>query len=245
MPLLARAICVSPQDQPLPNVTTAGGLKLTVLSPTRETLRSLGEVWEEAVKDAGFSPGDRDHALQQLRAQKRLGPPRQNILGADGPPQAGVMGNEIDPGSLDHSANNGSSIAMLAEFGDKRLLLSGDAFAPELRQSLDRWLQEQGESRVKLDAFKLPHHGSSKNITPQLLSVLECKNYLISTSGARFNHPDADAIELILEHHNARGRPHLHFNYLNDDTGHWADPEDQAERKYVAHYPLGNSVNFY
>lgn len=229
-----KAIYVLDGDFDLPQVTTAGGLKLTVLSPTRGTLETLRVHWDEAVKDAGFNPGNREQALIQLRAQKRLGPPRQDLLG-----------DELQASKLDKSANNGSSIALLAEFDGKRLLLAGDAFAPELRQSLERWMSHNNQDQVKLDAFKLPHHGSTNNITPQLLQILSCKRYLISTSGARFNHPDAEAIDLILEHHNARGKPQLYFNYLTEDTKFWADESDQAARKYLAHYPSGSALGLY
>ena len=228
------AVYVPPGDGPLPEFTTPAGLKLTVLSPTRGTLESLRRDWDKAVKDAGFNPGNREQALAQLKAQKRLGPPRQDRLG-----------DESEPSQLDKSANNGSSIALLAEFDGKRLLLSGDAFAPELHQSLQRWLTANNKDKVKLDAFKLPHHGSTNNITPQLLEILSCKRYLISTSGAIFHHPDAETVDLILANHNARGKPQLHFNYLTDDTAHWNDASDQSERKYVAHYPSGNSLELY
>lgn len=228
------AVHVPPGDATLPEHTTPAGLKLTVLSPTRQTLEALRRDWDKAVKDAGFTPGDRTQALAQLHAQKRLGPPRQDRLG-----------DETRPSELDSSSNNGSSIALLAEFDGKRVLLSGDAYAPELRQSLQRWMSANDQKKVKLDAFKLPHHGSTNNITPQLLEILSCKRYMISTSGAIFNHPDAETIDLILDNHNARGKPRLYFNYNTDDTGRWADLSDQAARRYVAHYPAGTSVEFY
>ena len=228
------AIFVPDEGAELPSTTLAGGLKLTILSPNRERLEELRIHWDDAVRDAGFMPGDRDEALVQLRAQKRLGPPREDVLG-----------DEQEPSKLDHSINNGSSIAMLAEFDGKRLLLSGDAFAPELRVALERWMAHNNEDEVKLDAFKLPHHGSTKNMTPQLLTILSCKHSLISTSGARFNHPDSETIDLLLEHHNARGKPRLHFNYNTEDTEPWSNELDQTARKYVAIYPSGNCLGLY
>lgn len=228
------AIHVPPGDALLPEHTTPAGLKLTVLSPTRQNLEALRRDWDRAVAEAGFTPGNREQALEQLRRQKRLGPPRQDRLG-----------DESRPSELDKSTNNGSSIALLVEFDGKRLLLAGDAYAPELRQSLQRWMSENDQRRVEIEAFKLPHHGSTNNITPQLLEVLKCKHYMISTSGAIFRHPDAETIDLILENHNARGKPRLHFNYNTDNTRAWADVSDQAVRKYLAYYPTGTSVEFY
>lgn len=228
------AIYVPPGDEALPFHETPAGLKLTVLSPTRPTLEALRLDWEKAVKELDFTPGNRQEALAQLKTRKRLGPPRQDRLG-----------DELRPSELDHSTNNGSSIGLLVEFDDKCLLLSGDAYAPILRESLSRWMQENDKTRVKLDAFKLPHHGSTNNITPQLLKILSCKRYLVSTSGAVFDHPDAEAIDMILEHHNARGKPQLQFNYNTPSTSRWADPVDQATRKYVALYPTGHALELY
>lgn len=222
-----------PPGRNLPRHTLPGGLELTLLSPGLDELEALRKEWDKVVRDAGFAPGDKDAALEQLAKQKRLRPPEERL------------GDEEVAKSMDNSEANGSSIAVLAEFDGKRLLLAGDAFPVRLRESLDAWLQETGESKVKLDAFKLPHHGSKKNTTPQLLQRISCRDYLISTSGAVFDHPDEETIDLLLKGHNPRGRARFHFNYRTTDTGSWADPADQENRDYEAYYPTGGALNIY
>jgi hypothetical protein len=56
---------VVPDDGPLPERTLAGGLKLTLLSPTPATLAQMSVAWE---KDLGPNviPGDLDAAWQRL-----------------------------------------------------------------------------------------------------------------------------------------------------------------------------------
>jgi len=137
-------------------------------------------------------------------------------------------------------------IAVLAEWDGKRYLLSGDAYAPVMAASLERWLAEQGggatAGTVDLELFKLPHHGSVANISAELLALVKCRRYLFSTSGKIFGHPHDRTIELVLDKHQARGKPQLYFNYRTGRTERWADTEDQRARRYEAYFPTGMSV---
>ncbi len=223
-----------PPEGELPRVELDGGLALTLLSPGRQELEKLRDAWDDVVKDAGFTPADRDAALKQLAKRKRLGPPEAQL------------GDEAVAGSIDNSVANRSSIAVLAEFDGRRMLLGADAHPKRLRWSLDRWRAENDDVRfVALDAFKLPHHGSKKNMTPQLLKNISCRDYLFSTSGAQFGHPDAETIDDLLEHHNPRGRARFHFNYRSRTTSPWADPAEQEKRSFEAFYPEGRRLDFY
>ena len=128
-----------------------------------------------------------------------------------------------------------------ADDPEVRALLAGDAWADVLAESVEAMLGDDGK-RLTIDLFKIPHHGSVANLNERLLSLLRCKHYLISTSGARFRHPHARAVELLLEQDNYPGHPRLHFNYLTQTTQAWADEADQDARKYKAFHPRGISV---
>jgi hypothetical protein len=212
------AVVLPPEPDALPTVDFPGGLQLTIVSPTVETLIELREKWSAAIEAAGFQPGNREEALQQFADKAWASLP----LG---------LGDESQRSTLDHSEANGSSIAVLLDYEGVRLLLSGDAWPQVLRPSLDRWRAEQGNESepVWLDAFKLPHHGSKKNITPQLMEVIECPTYLVSTSGARFHHPDTDAIKIIIDGHSSDSKPELLFNYRSHDNEFWeSNPNCEA-----------------
>src|SRR5579859_4415101 len=104
---------------PLPTCELPGGMRLTLLSPTWERLFKLRSVWQSVLRKAGLVPGSRREALQRLAKEKKyadvLGAPRLNVR---------VLGDSVTP--TDSSPNNGSSIAVLAEYGGKECLFGAD-----------------------------------------------------------------------------------------------------------------------
>jgi hypothetical protein len=243
------------------------GLRLTVISPGLDQLITLKDEWDTVVREAGFEPGDVEEALRRLALRSELAAP--DVLGGAEEPEESEFDTASDIGGFtdvlgeseaafgsDSSPANGSSIAVIAEWEGKRYLLSGDAYAPVMAASLQRWLAGQGSvagappgtqpgaqpGTLQLELFKLPHHGSVSNISAELLALLKCRRYLFSTSGKIFGHPHDRTIELILEKHQARGKPQLYFNYRTGRTERWADTADQKARGYEAYFPTGLSV---
>ena len=236
------------------------GLKLTIVSPGLDQLFELKLEWDKVMKDAGFKSGDVEEALRYLRERKNLAPP--DVLGGeeetevsefDDASEAGEIGDMLgggesnQPFGSDDSEANGSSIAVLAEWEGKRFLLAGDAFAPVMAASLSRWLTRENQTngsqadRVELDLFKLPHHGSVRNISGELLDLVNCPRYLFSSSGKIFGHPHDRTVELILQKHQSGGDAQLFFNYRSGRTERWgnaADPLAQ-EYQYEAYFPTG------
>jgi hypothetical protein len=215
------AVVIPPDPDSLPVVDLKDGVQLTLVSPTIDALIELREEWTDAIEGAGFTPGNRDEALQQFadKAWSRL--------------PTSVLGDEDDRRTLDHSEANGSSIAVILEYADIRLLLSGDAWPHILRPALERWCDEKEEApeRVELTAFKIPHHGSKKNVTPQLMEIIDCPTYMISTSGARFDHPDVEAIQILIDGHAGGNKPELLFNYRSEDNQFWEN-SDRCKAMY-------------
>jgi hypothetical protein len=203
------------EDEPLPRWCGPGGLVLTVLSPTLRTLVVLRRKWKKAIEAAGFRPGGRQDALAQF-AERRW-------ARAPSPPR---LGDEGRRSTLDSSEANGSSIAVLAEFGGRSLLLSGDAFPDVLRASIERLARQRGlpsDEPFAVDVFKLAHHGSTRNMTPQLMDAVAASAYAVSSSGARFRHPDREALDLVVGGHRGAGEPTLLFNYASRFTEVWRD----------------------
>lgn len=108
----------------------------------------------------------------------------------------GAVEGAAAAGRRDSSAPNLSSIVLLAEVDGHRVLLSGDAGAQQILDGLERAgvLTEGG--RCEVDIFKLPHHGSIRNITAELLDRVRAKHYVISANGSNGN-PDEDTLELL------------------------------------------------
>jgi hypothetical protein len=218
---MADAVVV-PDSGPLPRQELAGGASLTLLSPQPRQLRRLRRNWDTVARDAGWSPGDSAAALNRLAARHDYEPPaRLDVFG----------GEEF---GVDNSVANGSSIAFVLEYAGIRCLFTGDAVASVLTKGLERLATERGPGEVRFDLVKLPHHGSMANLDERLVELMVADRFLISTNGARYRHPDPEAIELILKRSAVR-HPELYFNYDSDTTRSWRDPDRQ--KGYRAVYP--------
>jgi hypothetical protein len=134
----------------------------------------------------------------------------------------------------DSSTANGSSIAFLAEHQGKRCLFLGDAHMRVVCASL-RGLGATKDRPLVVDAVKLAHHGSKHNITPELLELVDAEHYLVSTNGDRFKHPNAEAIEAIIQ--GSRRKPCLWFNYRSEQTEPWEAASKRPGATYATRYP--------
>jgi hypothetical protein len=217
---LAGGPVMVPETGELPVLELSGDATITLLSPGPDQLDNLRRNWKASVRKAGFTPGDRDAALEALELRGRYGPP------------PGVLG-----GQEDDSPANGSSIGFILEYDGEKLLLVGDAWAPVLEKSLKRYAGPIGDPVEVLD-FKLAHHGSFSNLSKNLIKAVRPGRYLFSSSSQYYGHPDADAIEIILKHHEG-GEPQFVFNYVSPKTKPWADQDLQVERGYKAEFPTG------
>jgi beta-lactamase superfamily II metal-dependent hydrolase len=204
-----------------PTRRLAGGLEITLLSPTVQGLGQLRKLWLEEVKRKGIDPGNAEAALAYLdEHRKELAPP--DLLGISPEKLETLARSRFVE---DDSKANASSIAFLAAFEGKRCLFAGDAHPSVLRQSL---LASSG--RIAVDAFKLPHHGGKKNLDRELLEMVRTTRYLISTDGSHYGHPDAETIARILRY--GEPRPQFYFNYPRDVHKTWADEALQERYGY-------------
>jgi hypothetical protein len=167
-------------------------MKLTVLSPGEPQLASLRVQWKRVVHDAGLDPKDRNRWRNLLEKAARKGV-KSSILG-----EPSIKKLAQSPFDQDTAEANGSTIALLAEFKGKSVLLAGDAFPTVLLDAVGRLCRARGIRRLKVDAFKLPHHGSAGNVSNELLAALPSSRYIFSTSGAVFGHPDDEAVARVI-----------------------------------------------
>ena len=214
------------KDGQLPVTTLPGGMKLTLVSPTVASLQKMAKQWETTITEAGIQPGDLDAAWQKLAATKKF-LPKQGLLGAT--PNLDALLKKQFP--TDQAKPNGSSIAFLAEYGGKSALLLADAHPTIVAASVKRLCDERGMSQLPVDVLKISHHGSKGNTSAALLKLLDCRRVLISTNGARFQHPDAPCMAQVIKH----CRPtEIHFNYRSEQTKPWIDKDAQKKFGYRA-----------
>jgi hypothetical protein len=224
-----RAACVA-DDGALPRVRLGGGVELTLLSPTVEKLRNLRATWHQAFAKMGSEPGDSDLVQSRLDKDKRF----RGDEGAASAVPAGLDEASAMAPVLDDGVANGSSIAFVLEYAGQRCALLGDAHAPLIEKSFRRMAFERNESRLRLTAVKLSHHGSKGNTTPGLMRAIDCRTYLVSTDGSIFHHPDDQAIQCVV----AYAKPaRLFFNYESERTIGWSNAEPGASADYTTQYP--------
>ncbi len=216
----------------LPERVLDDGFTITLLSPGKAQLTKLKPVWERECAKAGLIPGSLESAEAALEADRKLRPRR--------------LGGKLDVEPLasegfksDTAPANGSSIAFLAEYDGKSVLLGADAHSPVIEAGIRRLLAQRNQTRLKLDAFKVSHHGSKFNNSHTLFSLLDCPAYLFSSNGDKFNHPDPETIARILKAREGE-QTHLWFNYRSEQNEVWDVAGLKKRWKYKTHYPEKN-----
>lgn len=228
------AATVLPDSGIPPTINLTGGLELTLISPTKVLLDELRNKWEEVVRDAKLLPGNCQQALKKLESTKRF-KPNAKLLGR---PEIDVTTLLAERFRADNAVANGSSIAVLMRCAGKSCLLAADAYPSVIVDSLRKLPEYSINRKIKLDAFKLPHHGSKANISVEMLQAVDCSKYLFSTNGNRFKHPSLAGVARVIKY---GGRNiTLCFNYRTDFTECWENEKLMAEHKYRSLFPKDN-----
>ena len=212
-PLVGGSVVV-PSAGDLPTFTLPGGATVYLLSPSGAKLKKMAKVWLDVVTKAGLVAGqgsDRDS-----RAMKSFDKDVEEKLEPLSDDEIQLL---TEQKGTDRSEANGSSIAFILEHAGKRALLTADAHPKTLVASLKRFAKMKGEDRVRIDLCKLPHHGSRGNVTVDLIEAIASENYLVSTDGRTFGHPDDAAIARLLR--SSALPPRIHFNYDTQRARNW------------------------
>ncbi len=210
-------------DQGISTVSLAGGMTLRLLSPTTSALRKLDrrrEAWERKKRDRTAAAV----AAAEIETYGRLvrhGRPDVAAL---------LMAEEIE----DTEPANGSSIAFIAEWNDRRVLLAADAHPSILASGL-RALATAG-SPYPIDLIKVSHHGAARNTSREFVEATTCLSFLISTDGSRHGHPDPQSIARILAFA-PKGRKTILLNYPCTNGLIWNDRSLAEEFDYVLCLP--------
>ncbi|MFV5348944.1 ComEC/Rec2 family competence protein [Acinetobacter soli] len=169
-------------------------LEITVLSPFIENLKKLNLYWptqkKRTVKSSATKEFDYNITFKQF--EKNM-------------PQF----------KEDSSPVNGASIALLLKWEDKKFLLLSDAHPTVIVSSLEEKYQDN--LPLEVDLFKVSHHGSAKNTSDELLNMVDCKNFIISTNANKKHyHPNKETLSRILINKGI-SNTEFYFTYSNVD----------------------------
>jgi beta-lactamase superfamily II metal-dependent hydrolase len=144
-------------------------LSLTIIGPTRKNMERLRKQWVEWLNK------------------------RRKALQIKNPLEASRVVR-----ALDRSIPNLSSIMFLAESDGKKILFTGDGRSDHILEGLKQANLLEPDGRLQVDIFKVPHHGSARNVTKKLFKRVTAGQYIISANGKHGN-PDLKTLQMIAE----------------------------------------------
>lgn len=148
------------------------GARITVLSPSQDTLKLLAVTGiSEPVRTTQIS-GSNDY-------------------------NRGILKLNSLPFDSQVSLTNRSSIAFLFQYCGFTLLFLGDAAADEIEDSFMR-LGYSCQNKIKIDYCKIAHHASKHNTSNQLIQMMDCHNFIISTHKTSQGRPSKECLSRII-----------------------------------------------
>jgi hypothetical protein len=135
---------------------------------------------------------------------------------------------------VDASVPNLSSIVVLARFGSKKMLLTGDARGDRILEGLEAVGVLKPGKTLHVDVLKVPHHGSADNAAPDFFKRITATHYVFSGNG-RHGNPERETIETLFAAR-PRAKFQLHFTYPFEEIDaarrtEWMK-QQQAERDW-------------
>lgn len=205
------AVCLTADDAPVRKTLPDSKAAITILSPSTKGLARLRQLWD--------SWEERETQKAQNPTKEKVAVAQQNDSAVEELSAAPLSIADLadTKTGTDSSVTNGSSIAFIFEYAGLQILLGADAHADVLLKSAAKLPPET----LNFELFKLPHHGSSANVTKRLARTLPARRYLLTTDGERHNtHPSDIAIARVLT---ATANAELLFNYPNEAHERWVN----------------------
>jgi hypothetical protein len=184
-------------------LSAVSDLKITILSPDTERLNKLREKY--SIRNKSYERTEMDSISEAKLSHKY---------------DYGILIEDFDLTNTqeDESIENGSSIGILTEFLNRKVLWLADAHPAAIVNSLKN-LGYSILNPLECDLVKVSHHGSKGNNSSALFDIIKCSNYLFSTNGEnKYCLPHKECIAKILRNrqHDISQKYQLYFTYDNE-----------------------------
>lgn len=190
-----------------------GGITITILSPDLDTLIELNDKWE----------------AEKIKIEEKIKRNRKMSSTNDYNRKVDELFDEdfVE----DNALFNKSSIAFLLECEGYRVLMLGDSHPSIVVESLKK-LGFSERNKLKVNVMKVSHHGSKRNTSNELLRMIECTRFIISTDGSKHGLPNKRSLARIVK---VMKEPvTFYFNY--DAMKSIFSPEDIEENNITCVY---------
>lgn len=228
--------------------------QLIVLSPKREDIEKLNELFKveqgkltkHIIDEGGYVEGQ--ETLFELVA--RLTAMKRKNYEVKAPDKVGAALKAFNESHLKDayefvpkgvSDENVASIALLWQYGDKKILFLGDAEPEDIVRKIK---DIYGEGKQEIEAIKVSHHGSKHSTSLALMECVDSDHYFF-TGGNHKDKPSLEAIIKIVNRQDARLRT-LHFNNAENSIVKALSSEQESaiREKYNFVITYGNEYQF-
>lgn len=171
-------------------------------------------------------------AIDQGLSFTVIGPSKQRVdeLREEWDKQIKKMGVAKQAAFVDDSVFNLASIIVLAKAGNKTMLLTGDARGDDILEGLkSAKLLKNGTCHV--DLFKVPHHGSDRNVSTEFFEQVTADDYVISGNGQHGN-PEIATLKMLSEAREGDDDFTLHLTNTEPRLTKFFAAEKKNGRKY-------------
>lgn len=179
------------------DVLNIDSAEINVLSPEIDDLKEMYAQWEI----------EKDYSLDMSKSNDY----KQSVSDL-------IKNDYVETGTI----ANKSSIGLLFSLQNKNILLMGDGFPSIMVKYLRKLGYHEGR-KLNIEIVKLSHHANKHGISPELLNIIDCNQFIISTNGSN-GLPSKECLSRVVTH--KKDKVTLYFNYKNETTNNIFSEEE-------------------
>lgn len=228
-------ITIDSQDFELKSIEGFSFGKLVFLSPTKEALDKLDQIYKKAflryfykIKENNYINEANIFELLTLLQQLDDYDITDSQPISDSDITNEYLSRMAKIKEEDKSVTNLASIAFIWEYNDIRILFLGDAVPKVIVETIKE--KYNGRLPLKLQAIKMSHHGSVYSTNRELFETVKTSHYIF-TGGNQKDKPSESTIAKILIcdlDENTEMR-YLHFNHKNPITERYVNAPNETK----------------
>lgn len=171
-------------------------VKLKILSPDHETLNELNRKW--------------DSEIEKMKKKNK----KKRKMASSTDYHKTIDELCLEKFEEDTSLFNKSSIAFILEYQNYKLLMLGDSH-PSIIVSGLKNLGYSEENKLKVNIMKISHHASKKNTCNELLKLIDCEKFIISSDGSKHGLPNKQSLARIVRSMNKPVTFYFNYSSMN------------------------------